>query len=174
MYSNLEVVRDRLAYYDRGPDMQFRTQSGFEREEEDVFQKVRQYWADERIPNEVKLLGFEMDLSNFDPRDTTFMELRTIRIGLQALGIIDPTTGGCIDGIDLEFDAMGDQINKDKRVNVFDYYERSLDFLKGYIADGHGFAEGTLVKLNTGITVMRALEERAKHQQLKAGIDIKA
>ncbi|HEX8595500.1 MAG TPA: hypothetical protein VF682_19825 [Pseudomonas sp.] len=171
MEQNLALVSARLAHYTREPDNQFRTSSGFTAVGETAAQKLRHYWDDKSIPNEVKLLGFEMDLSDFDPRNTTFTELRKIRIGLQELGIIDFTTGGVLDGIDLEFDAQGNQVNKDKKVDVFEFFERELKNLKKYIADGHSFANDTLIKLNTGIQVMRALDERSKFLRSTGLID---
>lgn len=174
MEQNLFVVRERLANYSYLPDRQFRTLSGFSVAEESVAQKLRQYWADNSIPDEVKLQGFDMDLSKFDPRNTTFTELRQIRVGLQELGIIDFTTGGILDSADLDFDTQGNQINKDKKVDVFEYFERELEHLKKYIADGHGFAGDTLIKLNTGITVMRALDERARSLRNGVLIDTQA
>jgi hypothetical protein len=162
MYDNLERVRDRIAYYNPKPDARYRGDSGFNVEEENIAQKIRQYWADTTISNEEKLLGFEMDLADFDPRNTTFMELNRIALGLEALGIIDGTTGGVLTNIEIDYDSNGNQINKDKRVNVFETFDRSLEFLKGYIADGFDFANDTLIKLNAGITVMLALEARAQ------------
>lgn len=162
LYANLEIVRSRIEHYKAEPDKQFRGDSGFTLEEEAVFQKIRQYWADKTIPDDEKLRGFEMDLAEFDPRNTTFIELRTISLGLEALGLIDTTTGSVLSMVDLEFDAAGNQINMHKKVDVFDYFDGQLKFLKGYIAEGHDFANETLIKLNTGITVMLALEARAQ------------
>lgn len=162
LYANLERVSSRIAYYKAEPDQKFRGDSGFTLEEEDIFQKIRQYWADTSIPDEEKLRGFEMDLADFDPRNTTFMELRKISMGLEALGIVDNTTGGVLTRAYLDFDSKGNQINKDKKVDVFKYFDEQLENLKSYIAEGHDFANETLMKLNTGITVMLALEARAQ------------
>jgi hypothetical protein len=162
LYANLERVSNRLTYYKAEPDKKFRGDSGFTLEEEDVFQKIRQYWADKTIPDEEKLRGFEMNLADFDPRDTTYTELHKIALGLEALGIIDTTTGSILTMVDLDFDAAGNQTNKDKKVDVFKYFDEQLKFLNSYIAEGHDFANETLVKLNTGITVMLALEARVQ------------
>jgi hypothetical protein len=162
MYDNLERVRDRIAYYNPEPDARYRGDSGFNVEEENVAQKIRQYWADTTISDEEKLLGFEMDLADFDPRNTTFIELRGIALGLLALGIIDGTTAGVMTNIDLDYDSEGNQTNKERRVDVFDNFDFHLRFLKGFIADGNDFANCTLIKLNAGITVMLALEARAQ------------
>jgi hypothetical protein len=162
MYGNLELVRDRIAFYTREPDSRYRGSSGWTPEEESITQKLRQYWADDSIPNEVKLLGFEIDLSTFDPRNTSYMELNKIALGLEALGIIDFTTGGVLTKADLEFDSQGNQINKDKKVDIFECLDFQLKHIKAYIAEGHDFANDTLVKLEAGIKVMLALDERAK------------
>ena len=162
IYANLERVSSRLSCYKAEPDSRYRGNSGFEVEEEDIFQRIRQYWADENIADDEKLRGFEMDLSGFDPRNTTFMELNKIALGLEALGIIDTTTGGVLTRAYVDFDSQGNQINKHKKVDVFAYFDEQLKGIKAYIADGHGFADETLVKLNTGITVMLALDARAQ------------
>jgi hypothetical protein len=172
MIENLAQVRDRLAHYTRPPDRQYRGNAGWSAEEEGIMQKVRQYWADTSIPNEVKLLGFEMDLSTFDPRNTSFVELNKIAQGLAALGIIDGATASVLNYADLDFDAQGNQINKDKKVDVFECLDKQLKGLKAYIAEGHGFANDSLVKLTAGITVMLALDERAKKSRASSRVDL--
>ena len=174
MLENLALVRERISSYTRDPDSRYRGSSGWSAEEESITQKLRQYWADDSISNEVKLRGFDMDLSTFDPRNTTFMELNKIALGLEALGIIDFTTGGVLTTADLEFDRQGNQINKDKKVDIFECLEFQLKHLKAYIAEGHDFANDTLVKLNAGITVMLALDERAKASRRGSLVNIEA
>lgn len=79
-------------------------------EEENVAQKIRQYWADTTISDEEKLLGFEMDLADFDLRNTTFIELRGIALGLLALGVIDGTTAGVMANINTVRRRAGSEV----------------------------------------------------------------
>lgn len=174
MLKNLVEITQRLRSYTAVPDNRFRTRSGAPDQEENVEQKVRQYWADESIPNEQKLKGFKLDISDFDPRNTTNRQMRKIGNALADMGIVDLGTSGWLSGIDLEFDALGNEINLDKKVDMYAYFERQLKFLNGYISEGHGFAKDTLTKLKTVISVTLALEERAKKTPEKSLVNIRA
>ena len=76
MNQNHLHIQQRLDTYKYTPDRRFITNSGYTAEEESVKQKLRQYWADGRVPASEKLKGFDMDLTGFDPRKTTNKELR--------------------------------------------------------------------------------------------------
>lgn len=155
-------INDRLAHYTARPDPAFRTESGYKSDEEAVMQKLRQFWADESIPNDVKLSGFELDLADFDPRNTSFNEMKTIGLLLLDLGIVDSATRSGLDYAGVEFDRNGMQINKDKKVNAIAWLHMNLDFLKKEISEGHGYARDGLVKFELALTVMLALEDKSK------------
>jgi hypothetical protein len=174
MVQNFSEIQRRLSSYAVVPDNRFKTQSGATEQEESIKQKVRQYWADDSIPNEQKLKGFKLDLSGFDPRNTTNRQLREIGNALADMGIVDYGTSGWLSGIDLEFDALGNEKSLDKKVDMYDYFERQLNFLNKYISEGHGFAKDTLTKLKTVMSVTLALEERAKQPNEKSLVNIRA
>jgi len=174
MIENLGLIRDRISTYNVVPDRQFRTTSGFTVQEESVTQKLRQYWADDSISNADKLQGFDLDLKDFDPRSASYKELSEISRALTDLGIIDHTTASGLRSAACEFDEQGNQINMDKKVDVFEYFDMSLEFLKKHIAEGHDFAKDTLTKLNLDITVMLALQERAELSRSSSMINTKA
>ncbi|WP_447649131.1 hypothetical protein [Pseudomonas abietaniphila] len=174
MLQNFMEIRQRLRTYAVVPDQRFRTKSGAPEQEESIKQKVRQYWADSSISNAQKLKGFDLDISGFDPRNTTNRQLRQIGSALVEMGVIDWGTSGWLSGIDVEFDAYGNESSLDKKVDMFDYFERQLDFLNAYISQGQGFARDTLTKLNTVISVTMALEERARTPPEKSLVNIRA
>ncbi|MFJ4141281.1 hypothetical protein [Pseudomonas sp. NPDC089734] len=171
MDENLIRVRDRLIHYELKAGERFKTDSGFKYEDEEVLQKLRQYWADETISNAVKLQGFDLDLSGFDPRNTSFNEMKGIGILLMDLGIIDQATRSGLDYAGVEFDAQGYQINKDKKVDAFEYLYHSLEFLKDGIRQGHGYMRDSVVKVDLAITVLLALEERAQKSRSASSVD---
>ncbi|MFJ5299543.1 hypothetical protein ACIQAL_23860 [Pseudomonas sp. NPDC088368] len=173
MLQNFSEINRRLSTYAVLPDNRFRTQSGASEQEESVKQKVRQYWADESISNKEKLKGFNLDLSGFDPRNTTNRQLREIGNVLVDMGIIDYGTSGWLSGIDLDFDAQGNEISLDKKVDMYDYFERQLGFLNKHISEGHGFARDTLTKLKTVMSVTLALEEHANTPRERSLVNIR-
>jgi hypothetical protein len=174
MLQNFIEIRHRLSTYVVVPDQRFRTKSGAPEQEESIKQKVRQYWADESVSNAQKLKGFNMDISGFDPRNTTNRQMREIGNVLADMGIVDWDTAGWLSGVDLDFDAQGNEISLDKTVDMYDYFERQLSFLDKYISEGHSFAKDTLTKLRTVISVTLALEERAKTPPEKSLVNIRA
>lgn len=174
MIENFGLIRDRISAYNVVPDRQFRVHSGRSIEEEGVAQKLRQFWADDSIPNAVKLEGFERDISGFDPENTSSREIGDIAVALYRLGIIDHTTLSWLGAVGEDFDTQGNQINMDKNANAFERFNGNLEFLKGYIAEGHDFAKDTLTSLNTAITVLFALQERAQTSRAASLVDTKA
>lgn len=124
MIQNFVEIRQRLSAYTVAPDDRFRTRSGATEQEESIKTKVRQYWADTSISNAEKLKGFDMDLSGFDPRNTTNRQLREIGNTLADMGIVDYATSGWLSGIDVDFDAQGNEISLDKKVNMYSYFQR--------------------------------------------------
>lgn len=174
MIEDMGPMRQRLANYNNFPDRHFRTDSGRPAADEDVSQKLRQYWADKNIPSTDKLKGFDFDLSTFDPRKTSFKELREISNVLIGMGIIDHTTASCLTGPGSDFDRYGKQVNLETPVDAIEYFNRNLELLKEYVAEGHDFANDTLVILNTAITVMLALHERATAMKANGSISFKA
>lgn len=173
MIQNFVEIRQRLSTYAVVPDSRFRTQSGAPEQEESIKQKVRQYWADGSISNAQKLKGFTLDISGFDPRNTTNRQLREIGNVLADLGIVDYGTSGWLSGIDLEFDDQGNEVGLDKRVNMYDYFQRQLEVLNKHASEGEGYARDTLTKLKTVMSVTRALEEYAKNPRQKSLVNIR-
>jgi len=173
MIQNLLQIRDRLSAYTPVPIARFATDSGNSPQEESVKQKVRQYWADERISNAQRLRGFDLDISGFDPKNTTNREIRQIAGVLADMGNVDHDTAGWLGGIDLEFDAQGKEINLDKPVDAYAYFDSQLKALNKYIDEGNEFAKHTLVKLKTSITVMMALEERANQNSRMSLVSVR-
>ncbi|TDV69813.1 hypothetical protein [Pseudomonas sp. LP_7_YM] len=174
MIGNLSKVQERLKFYTVVPDNRFSVNSGLSPSEEAAKQKVRQYWADQDIPNVEKLAGLNLDLSGFDPRNTSHKELRSIAFILADLGIVDGGLIGSLSDMNIELDNAGNKINVDKRVNAYAFMDRSLEFLKKHISEGGDHAKGALIDMNTAITVLMALEERAKTPLVKSLVDIRA
>lgn len=171
MIENFGLIKDRISAYTYVPDRQFRTSSGRSVEEESIAQKLRQFWADDSISNSSKLEGFEFDLSGFDPESTSSRELISISVMLQKMGIIDHITGSWLGAVGSELNDQGNQINMDKKTNAFEYFDRSLEFLKGRITEGHDFAKETVTTLKTAMTVILALQERAQFSRTPSLID---
>lgn len=174
MIQNFSEIRQRLSSYAVTPDAKYRTNSGAPEQEERIKQKVRQYWADTRISNAEKLEGFELDISGFDPRRTTSRQLKDIGSVLVDMGIIDDGTFRIISKIDVEFDAQGREISLDKQVDVYAYFEKQLESLNKYISKGNDVAKDTLVKTNTAISVLLALEEHAQKKSGKLLVSVRA
>jgi hypothetical protein len=170
MNQNHLQIQQRLDTYKYTPDRRFITDSGFTIQEENVKQKLRQYWADERVPVSEKLKGFDMDLTGFDPRNTTNRELRAIAVRLADLGLIDYGTAGGLGGIDVDFDAQGNEINQDKVVDAFAFFQRNIEALQEMVAEGRDYARDTITKFNTDVSVMLALEEYAKSARSRGGM----
>nr|GFD56482.1 hypothetical protein [Tanacetum cinerariifolium] len=82
-------VDQRLKTYFAVPDKRFEVKSGLSPQEEAVKQRVRQYWADKSIPESKKLEGLNIDLSGFDPRNTSNRQLLEVGTLLAEQGLID-------------------------------------------------------------------------------------
>jgi len=173
MIGNLNKVHERLKVYVAVPDKQFAVKSGLSPNEESVKQKVRQYWADENVSNSKKLEGLNISLTGFDPRKTSYTELRDIAMILADRGIIDGDLVGVFAGIDVQFDAMGKQIGMDREVDAYAFFARELGVLSDVIYEGNVAAKGALVELKTSIAVMMALEEYAKAPRKMSLVNIR-
>ncbi|MFK3969899.1 hypothetical protein ACI2KS_04135 [Pseudomonas sp. NPDC087358] len=173
MIGNLSKVQERLRVYAAPPDQRFNVKSGLSPQEEAVKEKVRQYWADQSVPNVKKLEGLNIDLKGFDPRHTTPKELRSIGFILEDLGIIDSDLIGAMSSIDIQFDSQGNEINMDRQVDAYAFMERHLEFLGKHIAQGNDYAKGALVDTTASIAILMALEERAKTPRLKSLVNIR-
>jgi hypothetical protein len=172
MLYSFDAVQARLEDYVYVPDKNFKlTSNGFPSMEASLAQKSRQYWADKSISNEVKLDGLDFDLSEFDPENTTTRELMALRNVLEDLGIIDPDVGGIIGPMNCDFNAAGHQTNFGKKIDAFACLRLILEDTKKYVEDGHGFAKGVLVSMNTALAVMLALKERAAEAKANSLID---
>ncbi|MFY1665030.1 hypothetical protein [Pseudomonas sp. Pseu.R1] len=173
MIQNFVEIRQRLSAYTVAPDDRFRMRSGATEQEESIKTKVRQYWADTSISNAEKLKGFDMDLSGFDPRNTTNRQLREIGSVLVDMGIVDYGTSGWLSSVDVDFDAQGREISLDKKVNMYDYFKRELDFLTARASEGKEYAKDTLTKLRTVMSVTEALVEHANRPKHKSWVSIR-
>lgn len=174
MIGNLSKVQERLSVYVAIPDQQFKVRSGLSPEEEAVKQKVRQYWADENIPGIKKLEGLNISLSGFDPRKTSNKELMELGVLLAERGIIDGDLIGAMSSIDVQSDALGNEINMDREVNAYQFFTEQLSQLQGAINEGNEHARGALVELKTSISVVMALEEYVKRPRERSLVNIRA
>lgn len=174
MIGNLSKVQERLRVYSAVPDKQFNVRSGLNPQEEAVKQKVRQYWADRSIPDVKKLEGLNINLAGFDPRKTSNRQLREIGVLLAEQGIIDGDLIGTMGGINVEFDALGKEINIDKEVNAYEFFTDHFVRLQGAIKQGNEMAKGAVVDLNTAVSVLMALEEHAKRPRERSLVNIRA
>ena len=111
--------------------------------------------------NAEKLKGFDLDLSKFDPRNTNNMELRKISNALEGLGIVDQSTGGWFGGANLEFNSLGNEINKYKKVDLIEYFDGHLEFYKRELSSGYSIVKDAQTSLYTAISVLQALKEYA-------------
>jgi hypothetical protein len=175
MLYSFDAVQARLEDYVYVPDKNFKlTHTGFPSMEAGLAQKSRQYWADKSIPNEVKLEGLDFDLSAFDGENTTTREMMALSVALEELGVVDRDVGSIIGGMNCDFNSAGNQINFGKKIDAFAYLAIALDDIKKYIDEGHGFAKPVLVSMNTVLTVMLALKERAEQAKASSLIDTHA
>ncbi|MGV8919832.1 MAG: hypothetical protein ACOH2R_18855 [Pseudomonas sp.] len=174
MWENFDAVRERLSNYSSYPDAKYKTVRGLPPQEQNLEQKVRQYWADKSISNAEKLKGFDLDLSNFDPRNTNNMELRKISNALDDLGIIDRSTGGWFGGSDLEFNSLGNEINKYKKVDLIDYFDGCLEYYKLKLSSGYSIVKDSQTGLYTALSVLQALTEYAQTSRANSLINTSA
>lgn len=174
MLQNFDLVSTRIKSYVCFPDNKFKTSRGLPAQEAEVEQKLRQYWADKTIPNSKKLEGLEYDLSKFDPENTSNKEMRKITELLASMGILDYGTTGWLDGVDLEFNHFGDEINIGKKTNLFANFDRQLKIYESEISAGKVFLNDEKTSLYTAISVVMALQERAKELRPAGLVDTKA
>lgn len=170
---NTELISQRLTGYHCFLSKEFKTVMDRGPTDEFTLQKLRQYWADESIPNVDKMKGFDYDLSTFDPRNTSRGELRKIASALAEKGIIDGVVASRLGGMNCEFDTNGREINIDKPLDAIKFLDEGLDFLKGYIAEGRDFAKDELLFTKTTISVILALQEHAKATKPKGVVSVK-
>jgi hypothetical protein len=175
MLYNFDTVQARLTDYVYVPDSKYKlTNTGFPSVEAGLAQKSRQYWADKSMPNEVKLEGLDFDLSAFDGENSTTREMMVLNVALEELGVIDRDVGSIIGGMNCDFDSSGNQTNFGKKIDAFAFLRFCLESTKQYIEEGHGFAKEVLVSMNTAITVMLAIKERAEASKANSLIDTTA
>lgn len=173
MIGNLGKVDQRLKVYSAPPDARFNVKSGLSPQEELVKQRVRQYWADKDVSNLKKLEGLNIDLSGFDPRRTSNKQMMEIGVILADKGIIDGDLIGAISSINVEFDSLGKEINMGKEVDAYAYFDRQLEALGQYIAEGNDIGKTAMVELKTAISVMMALQEYAKAPKTRSLVNIR-
>ena len=173
MLLNFDLVKERLENYSVFPDRKFRIESGLPSAEKDVEQKSRQYWADNSISNEAKLAGFEYDLSDFDPENTSNREMRDICWKLCELGIVDTWTASWMSSVNVEFNSLGNEINMGGKTNLFASFDSSLEYYKSEISAGKTYLKNVQTSLATAIYVVLALQERSKMSKEGALVDTK-
>lgn len=174
MIGNLSKVQERLRVYVAGPYKRFETISGLSTEEQAVKQKVRQYWADESISNIKKLQGLNIDLAGFDPTRTSNRQLREIGAVLAERGIIDEGLVDAMSSINIEFDADGNEINREKEVNAYAFFDKELGVLHDRMSRENEVANGALEELRTVISVVMALAEYANTPRERSLVNIRA
>jgi hypothetical protein len=174
MIGNLSKVQERLSVYVAGPYKRFETISGLSTEEQAVKQKVRQYWADESISNIKKLQGLNIDLAGFDPTRTSNRQLREIGAVLAERGIIDEGLVDAMSSVNIEFDADGNEINREKEVNAYAFFDKELGVLHDLMSRENEVANGALEELRTVISVVMALAEYANTPRERSLVNIRA
>ena len=174
MWGNFDAVRERISGYNCFPDPKYKTVRGLPKQEENVEQKLRQYWADKTIPNSVKLEGLDIDLSKFDPKNTSNKEMRDITRKLSELGILDDSTCGWLHGVDVEFNSLGNEINIGKKTDLFAYFERHLKIYSSEISAGYTIVKDAQTSLFTAVSVVKALQERGEMLRTGSLVDANA
>ncbi|RAU43601.1 MULTISPECIES: hypothetical protein [unclassified Pseudomonas] len=173
MIGNLSKVENRLKTYFAAPDRRFNVKSGLTPSEEAVKSKVRQFWADKDVSGLKKLEGLNIDLSGFDPRKTSSKQLREIGAILADRGIIDGDLVGVMSSINVKYDATGREIEMDREVNAYRFFDEQLTLLQGVINEGNEIAKGAMVELKTSISIIMALEEYAKTPRQRSLVNIR-
>lgn len=173
MIGNLSKVENRLKTYFAAPDRRFNVKSGLTPSEEAVKSKVRQFWADKDVSGLKKLEGLNIDLSGFDPRKTSSKQLREIGAILADRGIIDGDLVGVMSSINVKYDATGGEIEMDREVNAYRFFDEQLTLLQGVINEGNEIAKGAMVELKTSISIIMALEEYAKTPRQRSLVNIR-
>ncbi|MDH0746196.1 hypothetical protein N5D61_07565 [Pseudomonas sp. GD03842] len=173
MIGNLSKVENRLRTYFAAPDRRFDVKSGLTPSEEAVKSKVRQFWADKDVSGLKKLEGLNIDLSGFDPRKTSSKQLREIGAILADRGIIDGDLVGVMSSINVKYDATGREIEMDREVNAYRFFDEQLTLLQGVINEGNEIAKGAMVELKTSISIIMALEEYAKTPRQRSLVNIR-
>lgn len=174
MIGNLSKVENRLKTYFAAPDRRFNVKSGLTPSEEAVKSKVRQFWANKDVASLKKLEGLNIDLSGFDPRKTSSKQLREIGAILADRGIIDGDLVGVMSSINVKYDATGREIEMDREVNAYRFFDEQLTLLQGFINEGNEIAKGAMVELKTSISIIMALEEYAKTPRQRLLVSIRA
>lgn len=167
MMDNYDVLSARMDSYVWYTDSKFRGTSDLPSQEKDVQQKIRQYWADESISNEAKLADFDMNLSGFDPENTSNLKMRDITQQLYDKGMVDPSSLRFLDAINTEHNSLGNEINKDRKTNLLAHFDDCLEFYKKEISSGRHYMKDVQSSLMTAISVLRALQERAQLDKSK-------
>lgn len=174
MIGNLSKVQERLGVYVAAPYKRFEGTSKLSPDEQAVKQKVRQYWADESISTIKKLQGLNIDLSGFDPTKTSNRQLREIGAVLAERGIIDDGLIDAMSSINIEFDADGKEINMDKEVNAYAFFDEELGVLRDLMSRDNGVAQDALGELKAVISVVMALAEYANTPRERSLVNIRA
>jgi hypothetical protein len=174
MIGNMSKVQERLSVYVAAPYKRFEANSELSTEEQAVKQKVRQYWADESLSNIKKLQGLNLDLAGFDPTRTNNKQLREIGAVLAERGFIDEGLVDAMSSIDIEFDADGKEINMEREVNAYAFFEKELAALHDLMNRENDVAKDGLVELKTVISVVMALAEYANTPREHSLVNIRA
>jgi hypothetical protein len=173
MIGNLSKVDQRLKTYFAVPDKAFEVKSGLSPQEEAVKQRVRQYWADKSIPESKKLEGLNIDLSGFDPRNTSNRQLLEVGTLLAEQGLIDTDLVRSLSNLNAKFDASGENISMDTALNAYDYLTSQFERLTDSVYKGNETAEGELIEINASLSVLMALEKYAKAPRERSLVNIR-
>ncbi|MGV8919523.1 MAG: hypothetical protein ACOH2R_17280 [Pseudomonas sp.] len=173
MIDNFNLISQRISSYFCAPDGSFKASMGYSAFEENVAQKLRQFWADKNIPNSEKLKDFDYDLSEFDPENTSFIELRDITNAMYDAGLIDDMSSSFLAGQGCEYNSLGNQINMDKKINVIEHLRLDIEHLNVLISEGRDYAKDTLTCINLSVTVILVLKERAEMMRASSLVHVK-
>jgi hypothetical protein len=115
-----------------------------------------------------------LDLAGFDPTRTNNKQLREIGAVLAERGFIDEGLVDAMSSIDIEFDADGKEINSEREVNAYAFFEKELGALHDLMNRENDVAKGGLVELKTVISVVMALAEYANTPRERSLVNIRA
>ncbi|MGY2170288.1 hypothetical protein [Pseudomonas gingeri] len=173
MLDYVNRVMNRVAPYVHHVRDEFKTSSGYTREEEDASARIKQFWADDSIPISEKLQGLDFDLSRFDGKNITNRELLEVAKALLNAGLID------MDGLMVftypgrEFNTQGTQINRDTKIDAFAQIQKQLDSINRMIDGGYVVAKDMIPKQNFALTVLKGLQEHSLMTTKKHWVNVR-
>ncbi|NWE49124.1 hypothetical protein HX857_17790 [Pseudomonas gingeri] len=172
MIDYVNRVMSRVAPYVHHVRDEFKTSSGYTREEEDASARLRQFWADTDIPITEKLKELKLDLSDFNGNSTSNRELHAIGLALYQTGLLDMTGVILLGAIGSQYNAQGTQINRDTKLDAVTETKKQLSAVTEMVNGGYAAAKDMIPKQEFILTVLKGLQEYSKIQKNNNLIDI--